>query len=122
MFEVIGVAVAVEEKREKKATVCSLSALSTMKKYPLLNRADVSKIGVQIDHRHERCPDLATNRCPRRHSQDRPPHVTCMDKSLWADEGLLQNDGARCMRIGGIRRGPMRHSEGRLALGVFASA
>ena len=108
VFEVIAVG-------EKKATACSLSALSTMKKFPLLNRADDSKIDVQIDHRRERCPDLATDRCPRRHSpQDRPPHVTCMD---WTDEGLLQNDGARCMRINGIRRGPMRHSEGRLALG-----
>ena len=36
--------------------------------------------------------------------EDRPSDLTCVNKGLQTDEGLLQNDGAWCIRIGGIRR------------------
>ena len=49
--------------------------------------------------------------------KDRPPYLTCVDKGLRTDEGLLQNDGAWSIRIGGIRTVAMRDSEGRIALG-----
>ena len=49
--------------------------------------------------------------------KDRPPDLTCVDKGLRTDEGLLKNDGAWCIQIAGIRRVAMRNSEGRLALG-----